>query len=179
MNAKISLLVALVLSTWGAVLLVATGLAPLPTFLEGMELPTTLAGLGDALAITDGIFTTMAITLGLIAILLQGRELKASTDANAEQAKALWLQMKQTQEANRLNAMTARLQFLSSDNERLERQVARLRNQIAELGEPESDQDGGAKRTELWDILKASDDRRRRQVEQARLISTEVEKLTV
>ncbi len=175
MNANVALLVALVLSTWGAVLLVATGLAPLPTFLEGMELPTTLAGLGDALAITDGIFTTMAITLGLIAILLQGRELKASTDANAEQAKALWLQMKQTQEANRLNAMTARLQFLTSDNERLERQVARLHSQIAGLGKAENDSDGGTKRTELWDILKASDEMRRKQVTQARHISSEIE----
>ena len=175
MNAKISVLVALVLSTWGAVLVVATGLVPLPTFLAGLELPTSLAGLGDALAITDGIFTTMAITLGLVAILLQGRELKASTDANAEQAKALWLQMKQTQEANRLNAMTARLQFLTSDNDRLEMQVARLKTQIEGLGEPENDSDGGTKRSELWDILKASDERRRRQVEQARIISVEME----
>lgn len=169
------LLLSLLLGFWLLLLSYSVGFVPLPEQLRGLGLPTTLPELGDALAITDGLFTTIAISLGLIAILLQGRELKASTDANAEQAKALWLQMKQTQEANRLNALTARLQFLTSDNERLERQVMRLRSQIDELGSPENDSDGGAKRTELWDILKASDERRRRQVAQARQTSSEIE----
>lgn len=173
------LLLGLLLGLWVLLLTFSIGLLPLPEKIQALSLPTSLGELGDALAITDGLFTTIAISLGLIAILLQGRELKASTDANAEQAKALWFQMKQTQEANRLNAMTARLQFLTSDNERLERQVARLHGQITDLGEPEHDKDGGTKRTELWDILKASDERRRRQVRQARDTSAEIEKMVL
>lgn len=172
------LLLGLLLGLWILLLTLSIGLLPLPEKMQALSLPATLGELGDALAITDGLFTTIAISLGLIAILLQGRELKASTDANAEQAKALWFQMKQTQEANRLNAMTARLQFLTSDNERLERQVESLDKQILALGDKSADVDGGIKRKELWDILKASNERRRRQVEQGREISAELEKLT-
>jgi len=49
-----------------------------PQNFSNLTLPATTTQLGDSLSILDGIFTSIAILLGLIAILLQGKELKES-----------------------------------------------------------------------------------------------------
>lgn len=61
----------------------------LPEALLQLELPNSFAGVGEAMTTLDGLFSSIAIVLGLIAILFQEKELKASTDAQALQAKAL------------------------------------------------------------------------------------------
>ena len=64
--------------------------------------------------------------MGLIAVLMQGLELKASTAAQTEQAVALTEQIKQQQESNRVGAYTACLQFLLSGADRIDLKITQL-----------------------------------------------------
>jgi len=114
-----------------------------------LALPKSTTDLGDSLAILDGIFTSIAIILGLIAILLQGKELKESTKAQTEQAHSLSIQIDQQNASNILGAYSARLQFLLTEVERLEGQIDKLVNQASEEKDKE-------KKSEKWEIIKNS-----------------------
>ncbi len=63
--------------------------------IEGVNLtlPQTTAAFSDSTNVLNGIFSSFAIVLALIAVLLQGRELKESTAAQNEQALALKQQL--------------------------------------------------------------------------------------
>jgi len=98
----------------------------LPKFITNLTLPKSTAGLGDSLAILDGIFSSIAIVLGLVAIIFQSKELKESVKAQAEQATFLSIQMQQQEESNKLSAFTARLQFLLGEIDRLGSDIERL-----------------------------------------------------
>ena len=54
-----------------------------------LSLPKTTSEFGDSVGILNGLFSAFAVVLALVAVLLQGRELKASTKAQNEQADAL------------------------------------------------------------------------------------------
>ena len=58
-----------------------------------VKLPESTAELGDSLGILNGLFSALAVVLALVAVLLQGRELRASTKAQNEQAEALKAQL--------------------------------------------------------------------------------------
>lgn len=105
----------------------------LPENILALELPRTTTELGDSLAILDGLFSSIAIVLGLMAIIFQGRELKESTKAQAEQAQALSMQMHQQTESNKVAAYTARLQFLLQETDRLGIDINRLFDEVNKL----------------------------------------------
>jgi len=137
---------------WLGLVAFLTGYIPtehIPENFRHLTLPKSTTDLGDSLAILDGIFTSIAIILGLIAILLQGKELKESTKAQTEQAHSLSIQIDQQNASNILGAYGARLQFLLTEVERLEGQIDKLVNETSE----EKDQE---KKSEKWEIIKNS-----------------------
>jgi hypothetical protein len=118
-------------------------------YFSNLKRPTSTAELGDSLAILGGLFSTVAVVLGLIAILLQGRELRLSTMAQTQQSAVMTQQIKQQIQSNVLAAYAARLQYLRSEMERLDAQIEKLvpiANQLP----------NGADKTEKWDIIRNS-----------------------
>ncbi len=109
----------------------------LPKAITNLALPKSTTELGDSLAILDGLFSSIAIVLGLVAIIFQSQELKESTKAQSQQAEALAIQMYQQSEANKLAAYTARLQFLIGEMDRLGSDINRLMQELRTM--PESD----------------------------------------
>ena len=158
---------------WLCLLAYLTGYIPqdlVPANLTKLTLPTSTTQLGDSLAVLDGLFTSIAIVLGLVAILLQGRELKESTKAQTEQAHSLSIQIGQQEASNRLGAFGARLQFLLTEADRLDTQVDSLIQQV----ETESDTD---KKTELWNIIKNSRNKQSEHRNQAKEIDGKIQQL--
>jgi len=158
---------------WLCLLAYLTGYIPqdlVPANLTKLTLPTSTTQLGDSLAVLDGLFTSIAIVLGLVAILLQGRELKESTKAQTEQAHSLSIQIGQQEASNRLGAFGARLQFLLTEADRLDTQVDSLIQQV----ETESDTD---KKTELWNIIKNSRNKQSEHRNQAKEIDGKIQML--
>lgn len=130
----------------------------LPEALLRLELPNSFAGVGEAMTTLDGLFSSIAIVLGLIAILFQGKELKASTDAQALQAKALTQQIAQQESANLLGAYSARLSYLSAEIELMENKIEGM---VALAKNPTPSMDS-KKVTELWEIIKHSRNKQQR-----------------
>lgn len=112
--------------------------ATLVSALQKIELPTSTAALGDSMAVLDGLLSSVAIMLGLVAVLLQGRELRASNEAQREQAENLARQLKMQKRSNDINAYATAMQALQWDAERLEKVVGRLSNEIKLLTDPEA-----------------------------------------
>lgn len=65
-----------------------------------LTLPKSTSEFGDSVGILNGLFSALAVVLALVAVLLQGRELKESTKAQSEQANALKAQLKQQELIN-------------------------------------------------------------------------------
>ena len=78
---------------------------------------------------------------------MQGRELKASTAAQTEQAVALTEQIKQQQESNRVGAYTACLQFLLSGADRIDLKITQLVVEVETISDLQ-------KKAEKWDLIK-------------------------
>jgi hypothetical protein len=58
-----------------------------------LSLPKSTSEFGDSIGILNGLFSALAVVLALIAVLLQGKELKESTKAQNEQTDALKTQL--------------------------------------------------------------------------------------
>jgi len=160
----------------GAYLTTALPIAEyLPKAITNLTLPKTTTELGDSLAILDGIFSSLAIVLALVAIIFQSKELKESTKAQTEQARALSSQLNQQNEANKLTAYTARLQFLLGEMDRLGLDIDRLFQELD--GMFESD-----KKRKKQEILDNTIEKRRRYRDEAEninvLLSNQLSKLT-
>ena len=142
----------------------------LPQNFSNLALPTTTQ-LGDSLSILDGIFTSIAILLGLVAILLQGKELKESTRAQTLQAKSLEKQIIQQKESNQLGAYTVRLTYLVAEADRLE-------NQITSLLKITKDKNKDSKAiSEAWKIIKNSRNLQLKGVEEIKDIDNKIKVL--
>ncbi|MEW5973536.1 MAG: hypothetical protein AB1713_07245 [Pseudomonadota bacterium] len=61
-----------------AYLLVAPGFLSLIPFASNLKLPESWNELGDALGVLNGLFNSIAILLGLIALYIQGRQINES-----------------------------------------------------------------------------------------------------
>ena len=138
----------------------------LPEGVLALELPKNTMDLGDSLAILDGLFSSFAVVLGLVAIIFQGKELSESTKSQAEQARALSIQMYLQTEANKLSAYTARLQFLLQETDRLGLDINRLFDEINELD--------GDRRKEKENILNNTLNLRARYREEAKKIDRNI-----
>ena len=161
------------LFVWFVYILYLTGYIPeeqIPDKFTQLKLPKTTAELGDSLALIDSLFASVALVLGLVAILIQGKELKASTKAQTSQAKTLELQIKQQQDSNLLGAYSVRQTFLLSDCERLNNQIESLVSQ--ELKETNTE-----KKSELWKLIKNSRNKERKQREESKKIDANIENL--
>lgn len=153
-----------------------SGIIPLtwlPESLSKLVLPSSFDGLGNAMATLDGLFSSIAIVLGLIAILFQGRELKASTDAQTLQAVALTKQIAQQEASNKLGACSARLQFLLAEIEHLENKVPAMLTQKDAL-EKQGDKEA---LTKQWDLIKNTRAKQKRYRDQACDIDKQIQAL--
>lgn len=145
----------------------------LPSFLASLSRPDSFSGLGEAMGTLDGLFSSIAIVLGLIAILLQGKELRAATEAQALQAKALTEQICQQQASNRLGAFTARLSFLSAEIEHMENKIFTMVEQV------ETPKENASKEAiaELWGIIKNTRNKQKRYRMQAEEIDLLIQRM--
>jgi len=78
----------------------------LPDGLSGLSRPTSLSDFGQAFTALDGLVSSFALQLGLIAVVMQTRQ---SADSNV------------------IGAFTARLQYLLAEAARLEQQIQSLK----------------------------------------------------
>ncbi len=78
----------------------------LPEPMLSLSKPSSLADFGQAFSALDGLVSSFALMLGLIAVVMQTKQ---SADSNA------------------IGALTARLQFLLAEGERLEEQIQSLK----------------------------------------------------
>lgn len=153
MKFYVTLVFIVFVALWLVAIALFAGMIPvdwLPDSLAKLGTSSSFEGLGDAMATLDGLFSSIAILLGLVAILLQGRELQASTQAQTEQSEALSRQILQQEDSNRLGAYSARLQFLSAEIEHLE---SRIPGMIEKANGYKQTQEQD-KADELWDIIK-------------------------
>ena len=95
----------------------------LPQGVTNLTLPKSTEELGGSLSILDGLFSSIAIVIGLVTILYQSKELRETT-------RALSVQIEQQNRANRLSAYTARLQFLLGETDRLTNDINRLLHEL-------------------------------------------------
>lgn len=176
MRVYIALVFLAFLVLWLAAIALLGGVIPsswLPESLSKLEQPGNFAHLGEAMGTLDSLFSSIAIVLGLIAILFQGRELKASTDAQALQAAALTQQIVQQEESNRLGAYSVRLNFLTAE-------IKHMENKIAEMVEQaNSKKKNGEDSTELWQIIKNTRSKQQRYRQQAEEIDTRIQQLLI
>lgn len=176
MRLTVSLILLTFVALWLGLMGFLTGNVPmtwLPSGFSGLELPKTTDALGNSLTILDGLFTSVAIVLGLVAILFQGRELKASTEAQTLQAEALSKQITQQEASNKLGAYTARLQFLSSEIEHMENRVPDML-QKAEILKQRNKPDDASKQ---WELIKNTRAKIERFRKQANEIDTHIQSL--
>ena len=111
----------------------------LPEALRGFALPQTTAELGESLAILNGLSTTIAVLVAFLAIIIQARQTKLTTQ---------------------MSAYASRLQFLFAEAERLGRAADDLTLQIEQTRSEE-------KREELSTIRKRSREKANRYRKQA------------
>jgi len=95
-------------TAFAAFLVGAIDVSWLPDPLSGLAKPTSLSDFGQAFTALDGLVSSFALLLGLIAVVMQTRQ-------NAQ--------------ANSIGALTARLQFLLAEAARLEQQIQVLKAQ--------------------------------------------------
>ena len=113
MKVIIFFIAALVVGLWCLLTLYLLG--HISTDYIALELPKTMAELGDSVGLLNGILSSAAVVLALVAVLLQGKELKKSTEAQNEQASALKNQIDGQQQA--LNALTNQLKEQQKANQ--------------------------------------------------------------
>lgn len=162
----------LFLALWLAALALFAGILP-QEWLPELKRPDSFALLGEAMGSLDGLFSSIAIVLGMIAILFQGRELKASTDAQTLQAQALALQITQQNSANQLAAYSARLNYLASEINYMESKITEMverANNHKQKGETQKCED-------LWDIIRNTREKQGRYRKQADTIDNSIQNL--
>ena len=93
-------------TAFAAFLVGAIDVSWLPDPLSGLAKPTSLSDFGQAFTALDGLVSSFALLLGLIAVVMQTRQ---SADSNV------------------IGAFTARLQYLLAEAARLEQQIQSLK----------------------------------------------------
>lgn len=108
-------ILSVLLLLWIAALLLFVGILPhtfLPNAVSRFEFPQSTSALGDSFVIIESFFSTISVTLALIAVLYQGKELKDSTDAQQQQAQALIRQLDSQKKLLVISAHSAHIQAL-------------------------------------------------------------------
>lgn len=100
---------------WVCANLYLLGIVTIESFPTKLTPPVNTAEYGDSLGILNGLFSAVAIVFALIAVLLQGKELKESTSAQYNQALTMQDQLDSQKRSIRLNILAVRLQYLLSE----------------------------------------------------------------
>lgn len=94
-----------------------------------LTLPTTTAEFGDSIGILNGLFSSIAVLLALVAVLLQSKELKAATDAQNDQAKALQAQVESQKDLHLQQIKRSEAMLLQIEQQQLANKVIVLQAQ--------------------------------------------------
>jgi len=141
---------------WIAAVLFFYGILPFPSEAwNSLAFPRTTSEAGDSLVVVEGLFSSLAVVLALVAVLLQGRDLKASALAQKDQAVALEVQSSQQVDAIKMQAHSVRLQFLLSEVERLGETADRAHKEIQDCRDP-------GEISNKWDLVKNSRSKQKR-----------------
>jgi hypothetical protein len=138
MRSVTAIVVLLFLGLWGFSLAVFSGSTLTESFNQffpTLKLPDSTATLGDSLGVFDGLLSSVAVLLALLAVVLQGRALQQQ---NLQHERAL-----------KVSAISTKLQFLNAEVVRLGVQADSLEIQIERLQD-------GEKKTDLFKILRNS-----------------------
>lgn len=106
MKVFVSVLVAVAIVAWVIFAMFLLGTFPPPTLLANLSLPKSAADFGQAMGAVDGILSSIALVLGLLAVLIQVR---------------------QTADANLIGALSARSEFLRAKCDELESNIQKLK----------------------------------------------------
>src|SRR5699024_716021 len=108
------------------------GFITLPNFV--LTLPSTTVELGSSFGVLNGLFSSLAVILALVAVFIQGRELQYSTQAQRDQVEelkhqvenqrstteAIIRQLEQQHKTNSIHLLHAEHQFHSSEIARMD-----------------------------------------------------------
>jgi hypothetical protein len=106
----------------------------IPSIIKKLGLPASTAELGDSLGLLNGLLSGLTVIFALIAVLIQGKELRNTSKAQQLQATVLIEQLKQQEVSNHLNVLSVRLQFLLSEISRMDLILNNINGQM-EKGE--------------------------------------------
>ena len=152
MRTTIFVLLVVCLASWFGFALILSGFLKIDgisSLFPSVQFPETTSEVGASLNILQGLFSSLAIVFALVAVFIQGKELKESTDAQREQARALSSQIEMQAEVIQMNAYSTHLQFLVAEIDRLEDQIQRLVTEAEVCDDQE-------KSNEKWKIIKNS-----------------------
>ncbi len=106
MKVFVSVMVAVAIVAWVIFAMFLLGTFPPPALLANLSLPKSAADFGQAMGAVDGILSSIALVLGLLAVLIQVR---------------------QTADANLIGALSARSEFLRAKCDELESNIQKLK----------------------------------------------------
>src|SRR5690606_37738117 len=117
------------------------------TWWFGLNAPASVSELGESIGILNGLFSAIAVILGLVAVLLQGHELRLATKAQNDQVHVLEEQvknqkrlteqqtehmrvvaeqLKQQSMYNRIAVLQAKHQFHTAEHTRMDNAIVKI-----------------------------------------------------
>lgn len=132
----------------------------IPDPIKKLDLPVNTAELGDSLGLLNGLLSGLTVIFALIAVLIQGKELRKTSKAQQLQATVLLEQLRQQDDSNYLSVLSVRLQFLLSEISRMDLVL--------------NDIQGEMEKRELFTNCNA---KKNRHIDEVRLIDHEMESL--
>ncbi len=99
-------------------------------FLEDLSRPESISHLGDSAAALDSLFSSMALALGLVAVLMQGRGLELSRKQQEEQGREIEQSRKHQEMTILLSAYSTYLDYLLREERRLRSAADEIFNRL-------------------------------------------------
>lgn len=109
---------------------------------SSLEYPSSTSDLGESLGLLNGLLSSIAIVLALLAVLIQSKELKDSTRAQNEQAESLKKQLEQQQSITKAQLKQAELITKQLEQQQISNRIvglsARQRYLLSEMSRMDS-----------------------------------------
>lgn len=141
MRIFIAMITVMIMACWVGLFAILLGWIELEWLV--LRLPGSMAEFSDATGVLNGLFSSFAVLLALVAVLLQGRELKEATMAQYEQAASLNAQLecqqsvtdaiieqlKEQQKSNAILLFQVRQQYHLAEVERMDGILDKIKNE--------------------------------------------------
>ena len=159
MKSAIFLIFSIFVIIWLSFTGVILGIIPtefLADTLKPLAVPTTTAELGSSYAIINGLFLSCAVALGLVAVFAQGQALQKFLKKQNEETAALTFQIAQQNDASKLSALTAQLNYYQVESERIDLRI----NDLLMNQEIAKREKNDLKEREYWPLIKKARENR-------------------